>query len=130
MDLRFTEEQERFRTELRSWIDSNLERPWSAEVRDPKHTPDSLVELRRAWQRKLNAAGYLGMGWPAEWGGRGATKDPDILALEQDVTALLGLEVAIDFQGQGGKLTIHYQTLEQLDGVLRRLSHTPPPEAE
>ncbi len=63
-------------------------------------------------------------------GGRGAAKDPDTLALEQDLTALLGLKVAIDFHGQGGELTIHYQTLEQLDEVLRRLSHTPPPEAE
>ena len=66
--------------------------------------------------------------------GRGAAKDPDTLALERDLTALLGLRVAIDIHGrdggQGGALTIHYQTLEQLDEVLRRLSHAPPPEAE
>ena len=64
--------------------------------------------------------------------GRGAAKDPDTLALERDLTALLGLKVAIDIHGagQGGALTIHYQTLEQLDEVLRRLSHAPPPEAE
>jgi ParB family chromosome partitioning protein len=61
---------------------------------------------------------------------RGAAKDPDTLALERDLTALLGLKVAIDIHGQGGALTVHYQTLEQLDEVLRRLSHTPPPEAE
>ncbi len=70
--------------------------------------------------------------------GRGAAKDPDTLALERDLTALLGLKVAIDIHGQdgrrggrqGGVLTIHYQTLEQLDEVLRRLSHAPPPEVE
>ncbi len=61
---------------------------------------------------------------------RGPGKDPDTLALERDLTALLGLKVAIDIRGQGGALTIHYRTLEQLDEVLRRLSHTPPPEAE
>ena len=64
--------------------------------------------------------------------GRGTAKDPDTLALERDLTALLGLKVAIDIHGrgggQGGALTIHYQTLEQLDEVLRRLSHAPPPE--
>ncbi len=64
----------------------------------------------------------------------GADKDPDTLALEQDLTELLGLKVVIDINGpggeQGGALTIHYQTLEQLDEVLRRLSHAPPPEAE
>ena len=52
-------------------------------------------------------------------------KDPDTLALERDLSALLGLKVSISFQGQGGSLTIHYQTLEQLDDVLQRLSHSP-----
>lgn len=52
-------------------------------------------------------------------------KDPDTVALERDLSALLGLKVTISFQGQGGALTIHYQTLEQLDDVLQRLSHTP-----
>lgn len=52
-------------------------------------------------------------------------KDPDTVALERDLSALLGLKVTISFQGQGGSLTIHYQTLEQLDDVLQRLSQTP-----
>ncbi len=74
MDLHFTEDQLRFQRDVREWIAANLERPWSAELRDPKHDPDSLVEVRRAWQRKLHGAGFLGMGWPEEWGGRGATE--------------------------------------------------------
>ena len=53
-------------------------------------------------------------------------KDPDTLALERDLTALLGLKVTIEFEGQGGSVTIHYQTLEQLDDVLHRLNHAPP----
>ncbi len=50
-------------------------------------------------------------------------KDADTLALERDLTNLLGLKVDIDFGPAGGKLTIQYKTLEQLDGVLNRLSH-------
>ncbi|MFQ5468075.1 MAG: ParB/RepB/Spo0J family partition protein, partial [Kiloniellaceae bacterium] len=52
-------------------------------------------------------------------------KDPDTVALERDLTALLGLKVTITFAGEGGSLTIHYQTLEQLDDVLRRLNQAP-----
>ena len=59
---------------------------------------------------------------------RKVAKDPDTLALESDLTALLGLRVNIDIHGKGGALTVHYQTLEQLDEVLRRLNHAPPPE--
>ncbi|GAB4362999.1 MAG: ParB/RepB/Spo0J family partition protein [Kiloniellaceae bacterium] len=54
-------------------------------------------------------------------------KDTDTLALERDLTALLGLKVSIRFQGTGGSLTIHYKTLEQLDDVLHRLNQMPPP---
>lgn len=74
MDLRFTPEQQAFQQEVRAWIAQNLERPFTAYEKDPAYDADGLVEVRRAWQRKLNDAGYLGMGWPAEWGGRGATE--------------------------------------------------------
>ncbi len=49
-------------------------------------------------------------------------KDADTLALERDLSGLLGLAVNIRFHGKGGSLTINYQTLEQLDDVLHRLS--------
>lgn len=49
--------------------------------------------------------------------------DPDTAALERDLSSLLGLRVTIRLQGQGGALTIHYNTLEQLDDVLHRLNH-------
>src|SRR5262249_25147936 len=74
MDLNLTPEALAFQDELRTWLRTNLHRPWREELRDPAATEDSLVELRRAWQRKLYQGGYLGMGWPAEWGGRGATE--------------------------------------------------------
>ena len=52
-----------------------------------------------------------------------SAKDPDTLALEREVSDLLGLRVAIDaIDGQRGSVTVHYQTLEQLDHLLHRLS--------
>lgn len=73
MDLRLSPEHERFRTDLRTWLATNLRRPWREELREPAATENSLIECRRAWQRKLHEAGYVGMDWPVEWGGRGAT---------------------------------------------------------
>ncbi|TAN58670.1 MAG: ParB/RepB/Spo0J family partition protein [Rhodospirillales bacterium] len=52
----------------------------------------------------------------------GEVQDADTLALERDLSNLLGLKVSIKFRGEGGELIIHYNTLEQLDDVLRRLS--------
>ncbi len=50
-------------------------------------------------------------------------KDTDTLALERDLSNLLGLDVEIKFQGTGGSLILHYRSLDQLDEVLQRLSH-------
>ncbi len=49
------------------------------------------------------------------------SKDADCVALERDLTTLLGLKVSIDVHGTGGKLSIQYQNLEQLDDLLQRL---------
>ena len=48
-------------------------------------------------------------------------KDSNTIALERDLSNLLGLKVSIAFRGGAGELVIHYQTLDQLDDVLRRL---------
>ena len=54
-----------------------------------------------------------------------STKDPDTIALERDLTNMLGLRVAIKFRGEGakgGSVTINYSTLDQLDDILQRLN--------
>lgn len=48
-------------------------------------------------------------------------KDADTRALEKALSDVLGMNVAIDHKGQGGALSIRYKTLEQLDGLCRRL---------
>jgi len=50
-----------------------------------------------------------------------AQKDPDTLALERQVSDILGLGVSIDHRNSGGTMHIRYTTLEQLDDILRRL---------
>ncbi len=50
-------------------------------------------------------------------------KDSDTVALERDLSALLGLKVQVEFGESGGSIKIHYRTLEQLDDVLHRLHH-------
>jgi ParB family chromosome partitioning protein len=49
-------------------------------------------------------------------------KDADTRALERDLTAKLGLKTEIQFDGKGGALVIHYQSLEQLDDIIAKLN--------
>ena len=56
-------------------------------------------------------------------------KDADTLALERDLSALLGVQVSIRFKGGRGSLTLFYSSLDQLDDLLQRLSHGKPMDA-
>jgi ParB family chromosome partitioning protein len=49
-------------------------------------------------------------------------KDADTRALETDLADLLGLRVAIASKGREGSVTLYYKSLDQLDGLLQRLS--------
>src|SRR5439155_5496826 len=54
--------------------------------RAPQAKENSLMEVRRQWQRRLYKAVYLGMDWPPEWGGRGAPGVEDAI-MEAELAA-------------------------------------------
>lgn len=51
-------------------------------------------------------------------------KDPDTIQIENELSATLGMKVTIDHKDgeEGGKMTIGYKSLDQLDDLLRALS--------
>ncbi|HEV7731517.1 MAG TPA: acyl-CoA dehydrogenase family protein [Candidatus Binatia bacterium] len=113
MDLELPSRALAFRDELRGWLRDNIRRPWREELRDPAATEDSLIALRREWQAKLYRAGYLGMDWPAEWGGRGATEvEKSIFEAE---VALADAPTILNTLGIGllGPALIHHGSEEQ-----------------
>jgi len=67
VDLTFSADQEAFRAELRAWLTANV-------PADPGEHASLAGEVAflRAWQRKLAGAGWVGIHWPKEYGGRGA----------------------------------------------------------
>src|SRR5258705_11251817 len=72
MDFKLTPEQERFRADLRQWLDAHGPGDWG-RIRSKLATREAQAEFLIAWQRKLHAAGYVGLHWPTTYGGRGAT---------------------------------------------------------
>ena len=71
MDFDFTPKEEAFRSELRSWLDDNIPRLLS----DGPQRLDADKRWDRAmrWHKALYDAGWVGIYWPREYGGRGAT---------------------------------------------------------
>ena len=54
-----------------------------------------------------------------------STGSADTRALERTLTEFLGLRVAINSKGKSGSITIHYQSLDQLDELLTRITGAP-----
>ena len=84
MDLRYSESDERFRKELREWLAGVL------PTLDDKPAGDDWEGRRAydtAWQRRLFDAGYAGISWPTEYGGRGATLVEQLIYLEETTRA-------------------------------------------
>ncbi|MFD7397697.1 acyl-CoA dehydrogenase [Streptomyces virginiae] len=80
MDLTYTEEEQDFRARLRAWLAKVL--PELPAAPSPDDWPG-----RRAydlgWQRRLYEAGYAGLHWPVDAGGRGATPTQHLIFLEE-----------------------------------------------
>ena len=82
MKLHYDAETERFRAELRAWLDEN-QPPAEEMARDPFLSSAHLPDWARAWQRRLFDAGWLVPGWPAELGGRDATPIQQLVYFEE-----------------------------------------------
>jgi len=72
MDFSFSAEEERFRQDLRAWLKNNLPAGWGTPAFKMPKGNDRLQFLRD-WQRTMHEGGYLGLSWPQEYGGRGAS---------------------------------------------------------
>ncbi|MEI6701365.1 MAG: acyl-CoA dehydrogenase family protein, partial [Actinomycetota bacterium] len=80
MDLRATPAEEAFRADLRAWLTATL--PLLPEK--PSHTDwDARRVFDTTWQRLLFDAGYAGIDWPAEAGGRGASPVEQLIFKEE-----------------------------------------------
>jgi alkylation response protein AidB-like acyl-CoA dehydrogenase len=80
VDLRYSEAEEKFRAELKAWLAEAL----------PSLPPAPAASdwpARRSfdtnWQRMLHAAGYAGIDWPTDGGGRGASPVEQLIYLEE-----------------------------------------------
>jgi len=102
-----------FRLRFREWLGDNDPGP------EPDHA-DSAVEneFRSTWHRRLYEGGWLGLSWPAAYGGRGLT--PLHEAIVNEELGAAGMPNAVGPVGWLGRAILVYGTEEQ------RTRHLPP----
>jgi alkylation response protein AidB-like acyl-CoA dehydrogenase len=103
MDFRETPEQQRFRAEVRTWLEKNVPPGWGGPGRHGPEDPAEQFAFAKAWQRKLCDGGWAGLAWPVEYGGRGASIIEQMIWSEEYARAwapdLISISVGITLTG-------------------------------
>ncbi|MBM3728214.1 MAG: acyl-CoA dehydrogenase [Acidobacteria bacterium] len=82
MDLDLTAQEVAFRDEAREWLAANVPADWAERRRRDEPMEERFAYLRR-WQRRCFDAGWAGVHWPREYGGRGATLIERLIVIEE-----------------------------------------------
>jgi len=80
VDLRYSKADEKFRSELRAWLEQAVSSHGSAP---PQNDWQARRDWDTRWQRRLYDAGYAGIHWPREYGGRDATLTEQLVYYEE-----------------------------------------------
>jgi alkylation response protein AidB-like acyl-CoA dehydrogenase len=83
VDFRYSEAEERFRLELRGWLDEHLPRHFAPGELSEELDPDARFERMLGWHRAMHAGGWVGIHWPREYGGRGASIMEQVVYAEE-----------------------------------------------
>jgi alkylation response protein AidB-like acyl-CoA dehydrogenase len=119
MDLRYSARDESFRAEVREWLAKEV------PAHGPPPPPGDWPARRAydtAWQRKLHDAGYAGVAWPVEFGGRGLPITQQLVYLEEYSRAGAPY-ISVNFVGlmHAGPTLIAEGSDEQRRAHLRRI---------
>jgi len=124
VDFEYTAEQQAFRKEFRGWLEAHL--PPDLCLDDPADdrvaATRETLERRRAWQKTMHAAGWVGITWPKEYGGRGAGLIERIIWDEECAAARAPVLPGSMWLNLVGPTLIHWGSDEQrsrhLPGIL------------
>jgi len=106
VDLTLSPNEQAFSDELRGWLSEN--HPGEEPAGD-----EAAFEFRIAWQKQLHAAGYAGLSWPEEYGGKGATLIEQAIFGEEMARAKAPSTANVLGLVMGGPVVIAHGTEEQ-----------------
>jgi alkylation response protein AidB-like acyl-CoA dehydrogenase len=123
MDFHLSAAEEEFRRELRRWLAEHLPADLCLDdASDDRVAHDrETFERRRAWQKTLHAAGYVGIAWPKEYGGRGATLMEQVIFEDEYFRSRAPVLPGYSGVSLAGPTIIHWGTEEQKRRYLPRI---------
>jgi alkylation response protein AidB-like acyl-CoA dehydrogenase len=123
MDFADSLEHAAFRAEFRRWLAANLPSDLCVDdAADQRVSPDrETLEQRIRWQKTMNAAGWVGITWPKEYGGRGANFMQQVIFDEEYTRARAPILPAASALNLLGPTLIHWGSEAQKKRHLPRI---------
>jgi alkylation response protein AidB-like acyl-CoA dehydrogenase len=123
MKLAFSPAEEHFREEIADWLADNLRDEFAPlRFRGGPGDEHMFIAERKAWEQRLAAGGWTGIGWPREWGGRGCSIAEQVIFHEEYARAGGPGRMGHIGEGLTGPTLIAYGSDEQkaryLPGIL------------
>jgi alkylation response protein AidB-like acyl-CoA dehydrogenase len=112
MDFTFSDADEAFRVEVKDWLSDHLVGEFRALCGSGGRA-DADVDLRKAWERELSSGGWVGMGWPKEYGGRELSLIEQLIFNEEYARAEGPVRLSFFGEGLLGPTLIAFGTEEQ-----------------
>src|SRR3954466_6384786 len=110
MDLEFSQQQVSLRAELRTYFARMRAGPF-ADLQREDHGP-----RYRNWMRQLGSDGWLGIGWPAKYGGQGRPYIDQFIFFDEAMRC--GMPISMISLNPVGPTLMKYGTDEQRDEFL------------
>jgi alkylation response protein AidB-like acyl-CoA dehydrogenase len=121
MDFHFTPQEEAFRQELRTWLAANLPADYDPEKFAWEMDAEERFRFHLAWHKEMHKGGWVGVHWPKEYGGRGATLLEQLIFSEE--LGRLHAPHPANFLGlmMAGPVIMHWGTEEQKKRYLPKI---------
>lgn len=81
MQIAYTDEQLKLRDELRSYYDNLL----TPEIREALHVEEGCGPVHRDMVKQMAEDGWLGIGWPTEYGGQGRSQIEQFIFFDESM---------------------------------------------
>jgi alkylation response protein AidB-like acyl-CoA dehydrogenase len=119
VDFELSASEKAFQQEVRDWLSQN--QPPRREGDEVESSQKEWIDKRREWQRKLYEAGYIGLNWPKEYGGRGATLMEQVIFTQEMIRARAPEPINVIGLGMAGPVIIAHGTEAQKQRYLKPL---------
>ena len=123
MEIAYTEEQQALKSELRAYYENLL----TPEVEQELAKAGGVGPVVRKVVKQMGSDGWLGIGWPTEWGGQGRSAIEQFIFFDESMRS--GAPVPMLTINTVGPTIMNFGTQEQKEFFLPRSSPARSPSA-